>query len=176
MGIFKNSKVNEARSTGGGHYFEEGNHTAKIVGWKTITTRQKEKALVVDFQIVDSTNDSHRTGSIRNFYAGEDDDMFNAKVRGLLIASAGVCEAQDAKMVEETDWDDLLEQSCNAPIFINNLVRVQGTRVLKKDAKKAVKADPTLADDPVWYKRNSFVRVDFMHHEDTRAKRQKAAG
>lgn len=168
MGIFKNSKINEARSTGGGVYFEEGTHEAKIVSWKSIQTRQKENALVVDFQIVESNNPSHRAGSIRNFYAGEKDDMFDAKVRGLIVAAAGVSESLDADLVEKTDWYDLLEKSCSNPIFIGNLVRVEGVRVLKKDAKKAAKADPTLIDDAVWYKKNSFVRIDYSFHEKTR--------
>lgn len=172
MGIFKNSKLNEARATGGGVYFDEGSHEVKIISWKSITTRAKEVALVVDFQILSSTNDTHRVGSIRNFYAGEKDDMFDPKVRNLIQAASGVSDSLDAKEVEETDWLQLLNDSMSNPaMFIDNLVRVECTRMLLKAAKKAAKADSTLLDDAAWFKKNSFVRVDFMFHEDTRNKR-----
>jgi len=179
VGIFKNSKVNEARATGGGVYFDEGSHEAKIVSWKAIETRKGEKALVVDFQIVASDNESHRPGSIRNFYAGEKDEMFSAKVRNLLQAAAGVSDSLDAELVQSTDWDQLLDQSCNQPLFVDNLVRVECPRVLKKDPKKAARQDPSLLENPEWFKKNSFVRVDFVFHEATREKRLaagKAAG
>jgi hypothetical protein len=175
LGIFKNSKINDARATGGGVYFDEGSHEVKIVSWKSIQTRQKETALVVDFQVLSSTNESHRVGSIRNFYAGETDDMFSAKVRNLLMAAAGVSDSLDAELAEKTDWDALLDTSVSSPVFIDNLVRVEGVRILKKDAKKAARADSTLLDDAAWFKKNSFVRVDFMFHEDTRNKRLEAA-
>lgn len=175
MGIFKNSKVNEARATGGGVYFDEGSHEAKVVSWKAIQTRKKETALVVDFQIISSTNESHRPGSIRNFYAGELDEMFSAKVRNVLMAAAGVSDSLDAELTEKTDWDGLLDTSVSSPIFIDALVRVEGVRILKKDAKKAAKTDPTLTDNPEWFKKNSFVRVDFLFHEGTRAKRLEVA-
>ena len=177
MGMFKDSKLNEAKTSGGGRYLmEEGRFEIKITSFKGIKTRAKESALVADFQILASDTQNVKTGSTYNFYAGENDDMFAGKVKALLIAASGLSEAEDTDEIEKIDFDDLLEKCLlNPKLIIGNKLFVDGVRMLKKDGKKAAKADPSLLDDKEWYKKNSFVRLDFSYHPDQRAQLKSAS-
>lgn len=168
MGTFS-KRIQDAKLQGGGLYLEEGDHELEIVQWKAISVRKtKDMALVVDFRVIKSP--VHTVGSIRNFYAGEADEMFDQKAKGLCIAAMGFVPGKDDALIAKENWDTVLETSIAKPIFIGNKVNCTGVRLLKKAGKDAARKDPTLVDDAVWYKQNSFIRLDFAAHEETRAK------
>lgn len=175
MSVFS-KKVQNANISGGGVYLDLGMHELKIVTWKAITTRKKDVALVVDFEVISSTNTSHLAGSTRNaIFLEAGDQMFDQKVKSLCIAAMGLLPGQDDALIQKEDWDAVLEASVKSPLFVNELLKAEGVSILKKAGKEASRRDPLLLDDPSWVKQNSFIRVDFSAHPATRAKRIPAA-
>lgn len=159
MGLFS-ADLNKAKPTGGGVYFEEGNHLVEVVAWKTIEVRaNKSKALIVDCKIIESDNPTHTPGSIRNEYFGENDDSFAAKTKGLLMALCNKVDGRDDKEIEKEDWTKMLNASVTQPtLFLGKKFRIQGIRSLRKDAKKRAKEKPELLEDPAFMKKESFIK------------------
>lgn len=171
MGIFSKYKnVQDAKVGGGGVYIGEGQHTLKVVKWSGLSTRTKGPALVVDFEVLKSTNETHKEGSIRNYLILLDDDMGPGKARQLLIAASGLQEGSDSEEIEKTDWLEVLEMSVTKPLFVGTTVECNAPQILKKAGKTAAKNDPTLLDDADWFRKNSFTRLDFSPTVETRAK------
>lgn len=170
MGVFAGKDLNKARTSSGGNYItEEGSFDLEIVGWKSFySSRSKETSLIVDLKILSSSTDAYRPGQIKNFYAGENDDMFDLKAKNICVAAYGLIDGQDSALIEAEDWGNVLEASVKSPLFLGRKIRCEAVRMLKKDGKKQAKADPTLLDDAAWYKRNSFVRVEFFAHPEQR--------
>lgn len=171
MGVFSKFKdgLQNGSTSSGGAYIEDGSHEFEIVGWKSIQTRKSGVGHVADFRVIASTK--HTVGTIRNNLILLDTDMGPGKMRALLIAASGLIEGLDREIIEAEDWLEVLEQSCLKPaMFLGNTVLCEAPRILRKDAKLAAKRDPALANDPEWYRENSYVRLDFSATQNTRSK------
>lgn len=168
--------MNAARTSGGGGvYLEEGEHVLELIDFKSIQTRppKREICLVTDFRVVSSDNPDVKPGAIRNDIINFSSENYDpaAKAKEKLLALSGLSESLDAKMVDEEDWNKILDAALSAPqIFLGRKINCTGVRILKKDPKKAAKADPSLLDDAAWFKKNSYVRLQFRFNEQEREK------
>jgi hypothetical protein len=171
MGVFAARDLNKANASSGGNYINEpGNYECLIVGWKSINTKARTQALVVDLKILSADTDAYPIGSIRNHYLGEDDVMFDGKVKNLLVAAYGYSDGLDAEKIEAEDWYAILEASIKPPsLFLNKKIKVVATHDFKADGKKKLKKNAALADDPEFVKEYQFLKKEFFAHDDTRA-------
>ena len=171
------NKFKEAAKTGlgGGNYFSlPGEYECQIVGWKTLPKRNSSVvALVADYKILNNVPEGHETGSIRNSYMADDDDMFDKKVTNLLVAASGYSTGLDEQLIDKEDWFSVLNASVKPPsIFLNKKIIVSVTYDFRAIGRKQLKKKPELASDPDFIKENQFSKVVFNCHDETRAQTQ----
>lgn len=171
MGVFAERDLNKANASSGGNYIEEpGSYECQIVGWKNIQTKSRESALVVDLKILAANTDAYPVGSIRNFYLGENNVMFDQKVKNLLVAAVGLSDGLDAEKIAKEDWYQVLEASVKPPsLFLNRKINVSAAYDFKADGKKKLKKNPALEDDPDFQKEYRYLKLEFFAHDETRA-------
>jgi hypothetical protein len=173
MGIFGDVDFSKARSLSGGNFIDkEGEHELEISNCKGFLTRKKVPAFSADFRVIKSTNPDYTPGQILNFVALSDDDFFVSKVKEFLVAATGRVDGLDNEEIAKTEWTKVLEAvATNPKMLIGKKVNASAQRQLKADGRKKAKADPDLLDDPAWFRKNSFVKVTFYAHDETRAAR-----
>jgi hypothetical protein len=171
MGVFAERDLNKANASSGGNYIEEpGSYECLIVGWKNITTKAKESALVVDLKILSANTDVYPVGSIRNYYLGEKNIMFDSKAKNLLVAATGLLDGLDAEKIDGENWFAVLEASIKPPlVFLRKKINVSASYDFKSDGKKKLKKNPALEDDDDFVKEYRFLKVEFSAHDETRA-------
>lgn len=171
MGSFTKRDLNKPQATSGGNYFDQpGNYECLIVGWKKIETKQKENALVVDLKIL-NVNPHYATGSIRNWYLGENNMMFEPKAKNMLVAASGLSPGLDADKIEGEDWFAVLEASVHPPFqFLNKKINVAASYEWLSDGKKKLKKNPGLENDADFIKEYQFLKVEMHAHDETRAR------
>jgi hypothetical protein len=141
--------LNSEKVDGGGKgvYLEAGNHELEVVDWKTIETRKKGDAFIVDFKVVNST--THEPGTVRNLYIPASNDMAAGKIKRLLIALMGLHPSADADKIAKEDWNKLFRSSLSTPkLVIGKRVNCNGTKQLKAEPKKMAQRKPELLNDP----------------------------
>lgn len=176
--VFAKRDLNKVSGHSGGNYIElPGDYEFQIVGWKSLSTfKTKESALIVDLKVLSATPGTYQPGSIRNFYLGESNLMFDSKVKNLLTACTGLSDGLDADKIEEEDWYQVLEASVKAPSFmLLRKVRCIADYELKAEGRKKLKKNPALEDDPDFLKEYQFLKLTFLPHEETRAEVLKLA-
>lgn len=177
MGSFAKRDLNKANASSGGNYFDQpGNYECQIVGWKKIDTMKKEAALVVDCLVLSADTDAYPPGSIRNYFLGEADIMFDSKVKNLLVAAMGLHVGLDADKIEKEEWYEVLESSIKPPlIFLKHKIHVHATHEFKSEGRKKLKKNPALESDPDFVKEYQFTKVEFSAHDETRKNTLKKA-
>jgi len=175
MGIFSDTDFSKARSLSGGMFIEEeGEHELEITNVKGFLTRKKVPAFAADFKVIKSSNEAYPAGKVLNFVCLSDDDFFESKVQEFLIAATGLIDGLDNETISKTNWKDVLEKVANTPkLMIGRKIMASANRQLKADGRKQAKANPDLLDDAAWFKKNSFVKVSFYAHDETRAANKK---
>jgi hypothetical protein len=171
MGVFAQRDLNKTNASSGGNFFNEpGNYELLIVGWKNLTTKSKIQALVADFKILSANTDVYPLGSIRNHYIGEDDVMFDNKIKNILVAAMGLSDGLDAEKIAGENWYEVLEASVRPPsLFLNKKINLAATYDIKADGKKKLKKNAALEEDPEFLKEYRFLKREFVYHDETRA-------
>lgn len=171
MGVFAQRDLNKANASSGGNYVNlPGNYECLVVGWKSINTKARTQALVVDLKILSVDTGAYPVGSIRNHYIGEDDVMFDGKIKNLLVAAVGLNDGIDAEKIEAEDWYQVLEGSIKPPsAFLNRKIKLAANYDFKAEGKKKLKKNPSLENDPDFVKEYQFLKKEFFAHDETRA-------
>jgi hypothetical protein len=120
MGIF--SKVNEAESTRGGYYFAEGKYRVRLQRVFKKTTRKGIEMLIVETEILTSTNPERPVGTKPSVCYGDDKDATAGNIKGFLgvafatsqCASGVAMTAAEAEKEFLSGDEDAVEQRCHA--------------------------------------------------------------
>jgi hypothetical protein len=177
MGVFAQRDLNKANASSGGNYINHpGNYECLIVGWKSINTKARIQALIVDLKILSADTDAYPVGSVRNHYLAEDDVMFDGKSKNILVAAMGLSDGLDTDKIENENWYEVLEASIRPPsCFLNRKIKLCATHDFKADGKKKLKKNPALAADPEFVKEYQFLKREFFAHDETRENALKLA-
>lgn len=123
MGIFAKLKLNEAKLTGGGVYFEptlvergtdstapvykNGLYTVTVDCLKIIRTRANDDLFVCETLIMESNNPVRPVGSRCNWSVTLSNDAAPGNIKALLCALSGLDPngGADAKAIADEDWD-----------------------------------------------------------------------
>jgi hypothetical protein len=110
---FNWKKVGQAQVFGRGKYLKDGEYKLKLLKMYTIETRKKGAALIVDFLVMESSNDEIKEGTKRNWYQGlQDKDIAFPAVKEFMQALYDV-NLEDSEEVEEFEdnLDGILEKA-----------------------------------------------------------------
>jgi hypothetical protein len=80
MGIF--DRVNEAESTRGGYYFEEGKYRVRLQRVFKKTTRKGIEMMIIETEILESTNPGRPVGTKPSVLYGDDKDATAGNIKG----------------------------------------------------------------------------------------------
>lgn len=161
MGLFDGADLNNAPLTGGGVRFRPGQYVVEIVEQSKISTRKKGDAFSTRFRVLEAIGDGqeNKVGTEADEFIMMDLDWGPANAKRLLIAANGLDAfgAEDADAVSQTNWNQKLVECIMQRTLVGNKLRV------KCYPKKKKNSDET------------YDRVEYLPHEETRAKLQKSA-
>jgi hypothetical protein len=111
MGVFKKAKINEAKLTQGGVYFNPGFHyLLSVHKMHIVETRDKGDMFVADFQILESDDPNRKVGTKASFAQLLNNDMAGINIKSLLVALSGIDRDNEAE-INDNDWDEVAESS-----------------------------------------------------------------
>jgi hypothetical protein len=114
MGIF--DKVNEAESTRGGYYFEEGKYRVRLQRVFKKNTRKGIEMMIIETEILESTNPGRPVGTKPSVCYGDDKDATPGNVKGFfgVAFAATQCMAGTAMTPMQAEQEFLTADSKDA--------------------------------------------------------------
>lgn len=110
--------LKNAEVFGRGQYLKPGKFRLKLNKMYTIATRKKGNALIVEFEVLESSTEQIPVGGVRNWYQGlADQDVAFPAIKEFLIELFGIDQTDESQVAMFEDGLDELMEECADDIW-----------------------------------------------------------